>query len=100
MARPTSLGNVISFVVQLTRDARLAWRLMRDDRVPGIVKIIPPLALVYLVLPFDLMPDFVPLLGQVDDLAIVLLGLRLFIYLCPKQVKQEHLAGFGRTTVR
>lgn len=97
MARRSSTASMISFLTQFIRQARLAWRLMKDDRVPKIVKFIPVGILLYLILPIDFMPDFIPLLGQLDDFAIILLGLKLFIYLCPKPVAQEHLAEMGHS---
>jgi uncharacterized membrane protein YkvA (DUF1232 family) len=55
--------------------------------------VIPALALAYVLLPFDLITDFVPVLGQLDDLAVILLGMQLFVELCPKGVVKEHLQG-------
>jgi len=43
------------------------------------------------ILPADLVPDFLIGFGQLDDLAVILGGLRLFLRLCPPQVVQEHL---------
>jgi len=46
----------------------------------------------YLISPFDLVPDFfLPLLGRVDDLAVLIVGARWFISLCPPDVVQEHV---------
>ena len=57
----------------------LVSRLIRDSRVPRRRKL-PLLALVgYLVLPFDLVPDFIPVAGQLDDAIIVALVLRSFV---------------------
>lgn len=47
--------------------------------------------LAYVVLPTDLVPDFLPVLGQVDDLVVIFLGLKFFLRLCPKEVVQEHV---------
>lgn len=57
----------------------MAWRLVRDPRVPWTLKLIPALALLYVVSPVDLAPDFIPLLGQIDDVAILLVALKLFV---------------------
>jgi|YNPNPStandDraft_1061719.scaffolds.fasta_scaffold01952_3 uncharacterized membrane protein YkvA (DUF1232 family) len=77
----------------LIRSARLAWRLMRDPRVATTTKLlVPALAAAYVLFPVDLLPDLVPLLGQVDDLVILALAVRLFIELCPPAVVREHLA--------
>ncbi len=53
--------------------------MMGDDRVPIYVKIIPVLLLVYLTSPIDLVPDFIPVLGYMDDVVIALLALALII---------------------
>jgi uncharacterized membrane protein YkvA (DUF1232 family) len=44
----------------------------------------------YLILPVDFVPDFIPVLGQLDDLAILALGIKIFIELCPKDVVREY----------
>ena len=54
-------------------------------------KILLLLVLAYLIMPADLLPDFLLGLGQVDDLLVVFLGCRLFLRLCPKEVVQEHV---------
>ena len=69
---------------------KLAWRLLRDPRVPLHVKAIPVLALVYLLSPLDFIPDTLIGLGQLDDISILLGGLRLFEMLSPPHVVDEH----------
>lgn len=76
----------------LLRQSRLAWRLLRDSRVPGWVKIIPIGGLLYLLSPVDIIPDLVvPGLGQVDDLVLLLLALKTFVDLSPPGIVREHL---------
>lgn len=71
---------------------RLAWRLFRDGRVPLWSKIlIPAAALAYVIFPMDFLPDLIPVLGEMDDLALALLGLQAFISLSPKNLVEEHL---------
>jgi uncharacterized membrane protein YkvA (DUF1232 family) len=73
------------------RTLRLAWRLLRDHRVSPFIKLlIPGLALVYVLFPIDVAPDLLPLLGQLDDLAILILAARLLIELSPPAVVAEH----------
>ena len=62
---------------------RLALRLLREPNVPIWTKALPIAAAVYLVSPLDVIPDVLPLVGQIDDAAIALIALRLFVYLCP-----------------
>lgn len=80
--------------IDIARHLRLVWRLLTDRRIsPWLKGLIPALALAYLLLPWDLVADFLPVLGQLDDLAVLLLGMQLFIELCPKGIVQEHLHG-------
>ncbi len=79
----------------LLTHARLALRLMRDDRVPLAAKLVLPATVLYLVSPVDLVPDLVPLLGQVDDVGVLILGLVAFVKLCPRHLVAEHEARFG-----
>ena len=76
LSRPLSLRSLL---VQ----ARLAIRLFREPRVPMLLKAFPLLAVLYVVSPIDLVPDFIPGLGQLDDLGIILAALELFVRLCP-----------------
>ena len=70
--------------------ARMVWGMMRDPRTPLPLKGLLAAALAYLALPIDLVPDAIPILGQADDLTILLLVLDLFIQNAPKQVRDEH----------
>jgi len=69
--------------------ARLYWRLFRDRRVSILPKGLLVLTLVYVISPFDVIPDFLPVIGEMDDVAVVLSGLWLFIRLCPPEVVRE-----------
>lgn len=79
-------------LAELIRSARLTWRLMMDHRVPAWLKAIVPASLLYLLSPIDLIPDVFLGLGQLDDLAILIMGVKLFQNLCPPAIVQEHLA--------
>jgi len=65
---------------------RIAWRLMWDSRVPASAKVVPILTVLYVLSPIDILPDLVVGLGQLDDLAILLLGTQLFIAVSPKDI--------------
>ncbi len=69
----------------------LAWRLFRDPDVPAVVKVVMPLVLVYLAMPIDLIPDFIPVLGQLDDLLVLAAGLGVVLWLTPRHVLEDHL---------
>jgi uncharacterized membrane protein YkvA (DUF1232 family) len=85
---PSSRGP--KFLLDVLGNVRLGWRLLRDSDVPAWSKLIPVGAILYLLFPFDFIPDLVPGLGQVDDLTLILLGLKFFIDSCPRQVVEKH----------
>jgi len=85
--KPISVG----FLADVIRQVRLAWRLLLDWRVPLWIKAIVPAALLYVVSPADIMPDVALGLGQLDDLAILVIGTKLFIELCPPAIVREHM---------
>ena len=62
---------------------------VRDSRTPWYAKLTAFLALVYLISPFDLIPDFIPVAGYLDDLLIVPLILHLAYRLLPPGVKES-----------
>lgn len=81
-------------MAEWVRSFRLVWRLLNDPRVSPLTKlIIPGLVLLYLFFPLDLAPDPIPLLGQLDDLAVLLIALRAFIAFCPPEVVRQHQMG-------
>jgi uncharacterized membrane protein YkvA (DUF1232 family) len=82
----------VNWFMRFIRQLRLSWGLFRDPLVPLWTKAIPLAALAYIVLPTDLVPDFVIGLGQMDDLGALLLGLKLFTALCPPTIVARHLA--------
>lgn len=82
----------------LVTNVRLAWRLLRDGRVPLRNKIIIPAAAVYMLWPLDLLVDLLPFLGQVDDIGALILAVALFVRTSPQGIVAEHrdaLAGLG-----
>jgi len=89
VSRPGALGSLL-------RQARLAVRLFREPRVPWILKSIPVLTLLYVISPIDLIPDFLPVFGQLDDLTMVLVALQVFVRLCPSSAQTHHQEAVAR----
>lgn len=81
----------LRFLLNLPNFVRLYWRLVCDRRVSVWPKALLLLSIVYVLSPVDFIPDVIPLVGEVDDLVIVILVCRLFIYLCPRAVVGEHV---------
>jgi uncharacterized membrane protein YkvA (DUF1232 family) len=89
--RPTLYDSNLNFFRKLILQARLVWLLMRDPRVPLWLKALPLGSAAYLLMPFDVVTDLAPILGQLDDLAVIFIGLSTFISLCPQNVVDEHM---------
>src|SRR5215208_4046703 len=73
--------------------AVLFKRLIADRRVPSRWKLASGLALVYLAVPFDLVPDFIPVAGQLDDAILVALVLRGLLRRAGPRLLREHWPG-------
>jgi uncharacterized membrane protein YkvA (DUF1232 family) len=86
---------MLDLLFHLPSMLRLYWRLLCDSRVSIAPKALLVGALGYVILPFDFLPDALPLLGQVDDLVILLTAGRWFIQWCPPAVVQEHVRAIG-----
>ncbi len=80
-----------NFFRETIQQLKLVYNLMLDERVPALTKLIPLLSVGYLLFPVDMLPDIFVGLGQLDDLAVVMLGLRFFLELAPPEVVREQL---------
>jgi uncharacterized membrane protein YkvA (DUF1232 family) len=87
---PERVGNAL---VRVFQNSKLVWKLMGDGRVPIGLKLIPIASIFYLLSPIDLIPDPIIGLGQLDDVAVILLALKFFVDLCPKAVVEFHRRG-------
>ena len=85
LSRPGLLRTVLS-------QMRLATRLVREPGVPVLTKALPLVAALYVFSPADLVPDFLPVLGQFDDLGVMLISLKVFLRLCPAGAVAFHRA--------
>lgn len=92
LSSSTRYMRMARLVFKLPTYARMVWGIMRDPRTPIGLKGLLAAALAYVVLPVDLVPDVIPILGQADDLTVLLLVLDLFIQNAPAEVKAEHAA--------
>ena len=84
-------GRAVQVITHLPDFVRLYWRLFRDRRVSVLAKSLLVLTIAYVVWPFDVIPDVLPFVGEVDDIGVVLSGLWLFIRLCPPEVVLERV---------
>lgn len=94
--RPRNMNEAVDTVRKLPTYARLIWGLARDPRVPPKQKLVLGGIAAYLAFPIDLIPDFIPVIGELDDLAVLILGLDWFIRNAPPDVVEEHMARIAK----
>ena len=87
---PTRLRE---YALLAPRLVKLVWRLARDPRVPPRSKALLFVLAGYLASPIDLLPDFIPGIGQVDDLIIAAFALDQILNRVPDEVVREHWDG-------
>lgn len=76
----------------LKRDVLALWIAARDSRTPWYAKLAAGAVAAYALSPIDLIPDFIPILGYLDDLIIVPLGILLVVKLIPPGLMAEYRA--------
>jgi uncharacterized membrane protein YkvA (DUF1232 family) len=74
----------------LKRDVHALYLAARDPRVPWYAKAVALGVAAYALSPIDLIPDFIPVIGYLDDLIIVPLGILLAVRLIPPEILAEH----------
>ena len=88
LVKTTLLGKAREAARRIKRDAIVVWFGARDARTPLFVKLLAFAVAAYAFSPIDLIPDFIPVLGYLDDLVIVPLGILLVMRLLPAPVLQ------------
>ncbi|MBY5325334.1 YkvA family protein [Rhizobium leguminosarum] len=83
------ISKAKNWAKSLKRDIVALWLAVRDPRVPWHAKAVAGAVAAYALSPIDLIPDFIPILGYLDDLLIVPLGIMLAIRLVPAEVMNE-----------
>jgi len=80
----------------MLENGRLTWRLINDPRVSSLVKVgIPLFIVLYFFSPIDFIPDFLPILGQLDDIGVILFGMSLIVRFSPQTIVEEHKRALG-----
>jgi uncharacterized membrane protein YkvA (DUF1232 family) len=83
------LSRIKTWARNLKRDSHAVYLASRDPRVPWYAKILAVAVAAYALSPIDLIPDFIPVIGYLDDLVIVPLGIWLVVSLIPGDVMAE-----------
>ena len=89
----TSQTSLKEYALLAPRLIKLIWNLARDPRVPARAKATMFLLAGYLVSPVDLIPDFLPGIGQVDDLVVAAFALDQILNRVPEEIVKEHWDG-------
>ncbi len=98
MTSPSGAAVVRRFLQVILRSPRymlLAGRLAQDSRLPAARRAVAGAGLGYALLPLDLVPGIIPILGQLDDLTALIGGVKLALRGCPPELGREHLARVG-----
>ena len=91
LAFPLIFYLIPRFLPRIFRFARLAWRLTFDKRVSIFLRALVPLALLYIISPYDLLRDRIPIVGRFDDLIILGLALLFLTKFAPADIVDEHM---------
>jgi uncharacterized membrane protein YkvA (DUF1232 family) len=92
------MGRLVRRIAALSlrRKGRLAWRLLADRRVPLLARALLAAVILYLAMPLDIVPDFIPVVGYLDDVLVILGAAWLFLRLVPAAVLEEQVAALER----
>jgi len=93
-------GRLRQWTRNLKRDVIALYLAARDSRVPWYAKVVAGCVAAYALSPIDLIPDFIPILGYVDDIILVPLGIALAVRLIPPALMQEHRQKAAEFTAR
>src|SRR2546430_2287942 len=83
------LSHLKLWARRLRRDAHAVYLAARDPRVPWYARFLAVAVAGYALSPIDLIPDFIPIVGYLDDLVVVPLGIWLVVSLVPDEVMAE-----------
>lgn len=85
--------TVMGTISEIPNFLRLLYGLITDSRVNGVDKLVVAGAIAYILLPLDVIPDFVPFLGEVDDVFLLILALQRLISNAGRSVLHDYWAG-------
>lgn len=85
--------TILGAIRQIPSYLRLLWGLMTDERVSTVDKVLVGAAIGYVIMPFDLIPDFIPVIGEIDDIYVIMLALNRLISHAGYDVIADHWDG-------
>ena len=87
---PSRKKSPVSLAHRIRVDAHAAWLAARDPRTPWYARAFGLIVTAYALSPIDLIPDFIPVLGLIDDAVLIPFGIWLFLKMVPEGVFEEH----------
>lgn len=84
-----ALQDLKAWARRIKRDVVALWLAARDPRVPVAAKVVATIVAAYALSPVDLIPDFIPILGYLDDVILVPLGIALAVRMIPAPLMQD-----------
>jgi uncharacterized membrane protein YkvA (DUF1232 family) len=95
MSEPLAKRRLKNLLLFIPNMLKLCFRLLTDSRVPGTEKALVVGAIVYAIIPFDLVPDLIPFVGQIDDAYLIALTLLRLMERTDPKIVREHWDGGG-----
>lgn len=83
------LQRLINWAATLKREVMVLWFACRDPRTPWYARVLAMLIVAYALSPIDLIPDFIPVLGYLDELILLPVGIYLVLKLVPAQAMAD-----------
>ena len=96
----TQGGRLKAFTRRIKTDVHAAWLAARDPRTPWYARALGLLVTAYALSPIDLIPDFIPVLGLLDDIILIPAGIWLFVKMLPAGRFEEHRAAAAAAAER
>lgn len=93
-------GRLKDWAREIKRDVTALYLAARDPRVPWYAKAVALAVAAYALSPIDLIPDFIPVIGYLDDVIIVPLGILLAVRLIPSDILEEHRTNASQVGAR
>jgi uncharacterized membrane protein YkvA (DUF1232 family) len=90
---PDKYKNIVEYALLIPDIAALLWRLFRDKRVELKTKLLVGGLIAYIASPIDLLPDFIPMVGKIDDVAVVFFAMNKIINDVPQEVILSNWTG-------
>lgn len=84
-----ALQDLKAWARRIKRDVVALWLAARDPRVPMAAKVVAAIVAAYALSPIDLIPDFIPILGYLDDVILVPLGIALAVRMIPAPLMED-----------